>query len=149
MFENIPLTLAQDDVQPAAPDGISAPATEGGSTGATGSTEQQPLGSQDGSSPEGAPQGPGGTFMLILLGGFVFIILMSMRTNAKEKKKRQELINSLQKGSKVQTVGGIIGTVVELRDSEVILKVDENSNTRIKFKRSAIQSLVDDESTKE
>jgi preprotein translocase subunit YajC len=45
----------------------------------------------------------------------------------KEKKKRAALMASLKKHDKVQTVGGIIGTVVELTAEEVVLRVDETS----------------------
>ena len=46
---------------------------------------------------------------------------------------------SIKKYDKVMTIGGIIGTVMEIREDEVILKVDDNTNTRMKFSRSAIQ----------
>ena len=36
--------------------------------------------------------------------------------------------------------------IVELRDNEVTLKVDENANTRIKFDRNAIEMVMDDKS---
>jgi preprotein translocase subunit YajC len=45
----------------------------------------------------------------------------------------------------VQTIGGIIGTVVESRENEVVLKVDETSNTKIKFSRNAIHRVLTDE----
>ena len=45
------------------------------------------------------------------------------------------------------TAGGIIGTLVDVRDAEVVLKVDESSNTKIKFTRDAIKRVVtEDES---
>ena len=49
---------------------------------------------------------------------------------------------SLAKGSKVQTIGGILGTVVEVRDDELIVKVDENSNTRLRFAKSAVTTVL-------
>jgi len=42
----------------------------------------------------------------------------------------------------VQTVGGVIGTVVELKSDEVVLKVDDSGHTRIRFARSAIQQVL-------
>jgi len=55
------------------------------------------------------------------------------------------MLAALKKGDKVQTAGGILGTVVEVRDSEVVVKVDENANTRLRFARSAIQAVLDDQ----
>ena len=53
----------------------------------------------------------------------------------------EEMLNSLRKGDKVCTVGGMFGTIAELREDEVTIKVDEN--TRIKFTRAAIQRVVE------
>jgi preprotein translocase subunit YajC len=38
-----------------------------------------------------------------------------------------------------------LGTVVEAREDEVVLKVDETSNTKIKFTRSAIHRVLEEE----
>ena len=40
------------------------------------------------------------------------------------------------------TIGGVVGTVVEVKDAEIILKVDETSNTRITFTKSAISQVI-------
>jgi preprotein translocase subunit YajC len=45
----------------------------------------------------------------------------------------------------VQTIGGILGAVVEVRDEDVVLKVDESSNTKIRVIRDAIKSVTCDE----
>ncbi len=90
--------------------------------------------------------GMDGNMMLmiaLMLGLFFFIMMGGQR---KEKKKRAKLLAAIKKGDKVQTVGGILGTIVEMRENEVLLKVDENANTRIKFTRSSIQSLVSERS---
>lgn len=93
----------------------------------------------------GQPQGgsPFGPFWLIL---FVFLIVMivsQFMASRRERRRRDELLRGIAKHDKVQTVGGIIGTVVEFRgDDAVVLKVDENSNTRITFSRSAIQQVI-------
>ena len=48
------------------------------------------------------------------------------------------MVQSLEKNDKVRTIGGIIGTVVDIKDDEITLKVDESSNTKIKIAPSAI-----------
>jgi preprotein translocase YajC subunit len=42
----------------------------------------------------------------------------------------------------VVTIGGIVGTVVATRDDEVVLKVDESTNTKMTFVRKAIQRVL-------
>ena len=51
----------------------------------------------------------------------------------------------LKRGDRVQTIGGILGTVVETRDGEVLLKVDEGNNTKIRFSRNAIHRVLEEE----
>ena len=55
------------------------------------------------------------------------------------------MLATLAKGAKVTTVGGVLGTVVEVRDEEVVVKVDENSNTRMRFAKSAINAVTAEE----
>jgi preprotein translocase subunit YajC len=73
---------------------------------------------------------------------FYFFIFGSKR---KQEKQRRAMLSELKKGDRVQTIGGIIGTVVEARDNEVLVKVDESSNTKIRFSRSAIHRVVEEE----
>ncbi len=42
----------------------------------------------------------------------------------------------------MQTVGGVIGAIVEIKPDFVVLKVDESSNTRITFARSSVQQVL-------
>ena len=63
-----------------------------------------------------------------------------IRPQRNEQKRHQELLGSLKKNDQVQTVGGIIGTVVTVSDDYVTIKVDDN--TRLKIRRSSIQGLV-------
>ncbi len=72
---------------------------------------------------------------------FIVYFLM-IRPQGKEKKRRQEMLGMLKKNDRVITIGGIVGTVTTVRDDEVTLKVDESSNTKITFSRSAIQRVM-------
>lgn len=92
----------------------------------------------------GGAASPGITGLLLpmMLAFLVLMIFTSFRSQKKEQKRKQELINSLRKHDKVQTHAGIIGTVVEVKDDQVVLKVDENTNTRIRFAKSAIAQVI-------
>ena len=80
-----------------------------------------------------------------MLAVFVLMMIFSSRSQGKDKKRREQMIAALKKGQRVTTIGGMIGSVVEVRDDQVILKVDENANTRIRFTRSAVQGVIEDE----
>ena len=60
----------------------------------------------------------------------------------KEKRRRAEMLASLARNDKVHTVGGLIGTVTEVHDQEVVLRTDEASNTRVRIARSAITQVI-------
>jgi preprotein translocase subunit YajC len=82
--------------------------------------------------------GPMMPFILLIILMYVFMF----RSKKGQEKKRQDLINSLKKGDEVQTIGGEYGRVMETRDDRVLLKVDESSNTKIWYARSAIHRVV-------
>ena len=86
-------------------------------------------------------QGP----LFPLMVGVLILYLFVFRSKRQTDKKRSDMLASLKRGDKVQTIGGILGTVVEARDSDVLLKVDESSNTKIRFSRSAIHRVVEEE----
>jgi preprotein translocase subunit YajC len=82
------------------------------------------------------------TLMIGLI--IVFYIFMWRTSQAKERQKKDALAK-LKEGDVVQTIGGMIGTVIRADEKTVVLKVDENSNTKIKFTRSAIHRVVEDD----
>lgn len=72
---------------------------------------------------------------------FVFYFLVIAPAN-KQKKKTQEMLNSLKKGDRVVTSGGIYGTVQGVEAEVVYLKIGDN--VKVKVARSAITSVVTD-----
>ena len=81
-------------------------------------------------------------FWIPLLLVFVFLIWSSSSAQRKEKKRREQMLSTIKKHDRVQTIGGVIGSVVEIRPDEVVLKVDESSNTKMRFAKSAIQQVL-------
>jgi len=115
--------------------------------GPQGGQTAQPAQGADGQ-PTGQPGAPppggfgGGGLLLFMLLLFVGLIVMQTLAGRKEKKKRQEMLSALGKHDRVQTVGGIIATITDVRENEVILKVDENTNTKIRMARSSVQQVL-------
>ncbi|MGN6506297.1 MAG: preprotein translocase subunit YajC, partial [Tepidisphaeraceae bacterium] len=60
-------------------------------------------------------------------------------------KERKDMIAALKKGDRVQTIGGVLGSVVQVDGDEIVVKVDETTNSKIRFVRSAIQRVISDE----
>lgn len=48
--------------------------------------------------------------------------------------------NSLKRGDRVVTIGGLHGEVESIEDATVVIKVD--GNTRLKFERQAIGRVI-------
>jgi preprotein translocase subunit YajC len=63
----------------------------------------------------------------------------------KRQKEQQKMMQSLKKNDRVQTVGGIRGTIVDIRDDEIVLKVDESNNTKLRVIPAAISKLASDD----
>lgn len=105
--------------------------------------------------PAPAPAGGGGAgdmlrgplpLMIAIMAVFLYVNWNSKR---KQDKARQNLLNAMKRGDRVQTIGGVLGTIVEVRETEVVVKVDESNNTKIKFARSAISRVVSEEDKSE
>jgi preprotein translocase subunit YajC len=69
---------------------------------------------------------------------FVVMYLLLFRGPRKKQQQHKQMVQSLKKNDRVRTIGGIIGTVVDVKGDEITLKVDESNNTKIKVASSAI-----------
>jgi len=90
------------------------------------------------------PQGGnGGGSMVSTVVMFSLIILifyfMILRPQQKKQKERQALLESVQKGDKVVTIGGVHGTVVGMEEKTVLVQIADN--VKVKYEKSAIQSI--------
>jgi preprotein translocase subunit YajC len=92
----------------------------------------------------GAQQGEGGGNPLIGLLPFILIIgifyFLIIRPQNKKRKETEGMLKSLKKGDKVMTIGGIYGTVQSVKDTTVIVKIDDN--VKVEFSRSAVSNIV-------
>ena len=77
------------------------------------------------------------TFGVIIL-IFYFLII---RPQKKRDKEAKDMLASMKKGDKIVTIGGIRGTVAVVKESTVIVKVDDNA--RIEFSKNAISQILD------
>jgi preprotein translocase subunit YajC len=74
---------------------------------------------------------------ILIIAVFYFLIL---RPQQKRQKERQKLLESVKKGDKIITSGGIHGTVEGIEDTTVLVKIADN--TKIKVERNAVTTIV-------
>ena len=84
-------------------------------------------------------QGGGWTMWVMLLLIFVVMWFFMIRPQRKQQKELQNFRDSLKKGDKVVTIGGIYGTVCEIKEGSVLIEVDNNVKIRV-----SKQALVKD-----
>ncbi|MCD6394048.1 MAG: preprotein translocase subunit YajC [Planctomycetes bacterium] len=75
---------------------------------------------------------------------FVVMYLFLFRGPKKKQAEHKKMLSSLQKNDRVRTIGGILGTVIDIKDDEVTLKVDESNNTKIKVTTGSIGAVLSD-----
>lgn len=72
--------------------------------------------------------------MLILI--FVVMWFFMIRPQRKQQKELEKFRNSLKRGDKVVTIGGIYGVVDEIKERQVIIKVD--GDTKLKVDKNSL-----------
>ena len=89
--------------------------------------------------PAAEPQGPPGWYLPVMMGSvFAIFYFLMIRPQQKQEKERRALLDSLKKKDRVFTSGGMYGTVADLRDDEITLRVCENPDVKVRVKRSSI-----------
>ena len=98
------------------------------------------------SAPAGAgqPQGAGGgAIWIMIIAMLVIMWLFMIRPQRKQQKELEKFRNSLKRGDKVVTAGGIYGTVDEIKDRTVLIKVDGEVKLRVD-KNSLVRDFTQD-----
>lgn len=76
---------------------------------------------------------------------FFIMWLLVIRPQRKEQKRREEMLKNMKKGDRVVTSSGILGKVTKIKEDRIEVKVDESTDSKITFLRSAIVSVVEKE----
>ena len=92
--------------------------------------------------PEGAEGGPASliTSFLPFIAVILIFYFLIIRPQNKKRKETEKMLGGLKKGDKIVTIGGIYGTIQAVRETTVVVKVDDN--VRLEFTRSAISSII-------
>jgi preprotein translocase subunit YajC len=70
---------------------------------------------------------------------FIVFYFLLIRPQKKTQQEHAKMLENLQKNDEVVTAGGMHGTIVNIQDDVVTLRVDEN--TRIKIQKSSVSRL--------
>ncbi len=86
----------------------------------------------------GGAQGGGSGLTMLLMLALIFVVmwLFMIRPQQKRQKELNSFRDSLRKGDKVVTVGGIYGTVIEVNENKVMLEIDKD--VRIKVDKASL-----------
>ncbi len=104
------------------------------------------MGAQGGAAGQAAGSGFSGLFMMVIIFGiFYFILIRPQQKKAKEHKK---MVEELKKGDKIITSGGIYGMVEGAGANTLTVKIAEG--TKVKIARSSVATvLTEEEANKE
>ena len=89
------------------------------------------------------PAGGGASFWIMILLLFGVMWLFMIRPQRKQQKELEKFRNELKKGDKVVTAGGIYGTVADIQDRSVLIKVDGEVKLRVD-KNSIVRDYTSD-----
>jgi preprotein translocase subunit YajC len=81
-------------------------------------------------------------FFIIVM---IIVVFMMFRGPRKKQAEHHKMVQSLKKNDRVRTIGGIYGTVVDVREDEIVLKIDESNNTKMRISPNAIGTKLSDE----
>ncbi len=88
----------------------------------------------------GQQQSPFGMFgMMAII--FAIMYFVMIRPQKRREKERKEMISNLKSGCRVMLTSGIIGEVVNVKESTLIVRIAEN--TKIEVVRTAISQLLE------
>jgi preprotein translocase subunit YajC len=74
--------------------------------------------------------------MVAMLGIFYFMLI---RPENKRKKEAEQMRSSVRKGDKITTIGGIVGTVVDVKENNIVMETSADQ-VRIELAKWAISS---------
>ena len=93
-----------------------------------------------------AAQAPAGIKgLLVSFGPFILIIVVMyfllFRSQRKKTQERKKMLDSMRAGDKVVTAGGLIGTIVSVKEKIVVLRIAES--TQVEVNRGSVSVVLD------
>jgi preprotein translocase subunit YajC len=91
-----------------------------------------------------AEQAAGGNFSFLIMMLLIFVVMwfFMIRPQQKKQKELAQFRDSLKKGDKIVTIGGIYGVVAEVKEQYVLVEVDNNVKLRVD-KNAIVKDITD------
>jgi preprotein translocase subunit YajC len=92
-----------------------------------------------------SPLGSLGGMLPMLLFMFIIIYFLMIRPEQRKQKERQKLLSAIKKGDRVMTASGMFGTIGNVKDTTVMVKIAEN--TIVEFSKGSISTVLNNDGT--
>lgn len=76
--------------------------------------------------------------MILIFVAFWFLLIAPQR---KKQKQHAKMLQALEKGAKVKTIGGVFGTITGVKDDRFVLRISEN--VKIEVAKEAVASKIE------
>ena len=93
----------------------------------------------------GKQSSPGSMLSMLLPFILMFVVMyfLILRPQKKKERARKALLSRIKKNDKVVTTGGVHGTITSVRENEIILRIDDAKDIKIKVDRSAVAAVLE------
>ena len=88
---------------------------------------------------DAAATGSMGSTIIMMVAMLAIFYFMLIRPENKRKKEAEQMRSSVRKGDKITTIGGIVGTVVDVKENNIVIETSADQ-VRIEFAKWAISS---------
>ena len=95
---------------------------------------------------EAAPQQQGGGIMGLMIPLLIVIVVMtfiSSRSQKKQREKQQKMFDAIVKGTKIRTIGGFTGKVVEVGGETIMVELADKMPP-VDLVKSAVAAVIDE-----
>lgn len=83
------------------------------------------------------------TMLLPFILMFVVMYFLILRPQKTKEKNRKAMLSRIRKNDRVVTAGGIHGIIISVREHELILRVDDAKDVKVKLDRNSIVSVLE------
>ena len=77
--------------------------------------------------------------LIMLVAMFAIMYFMMIRPENKRKKEAEQMRASIRKGDSITTIGGIIGTVVDVKENNIVIETSADQ-VRLELAKWAVSS---------
>ena len=81
-------------------------------------------------------------FLPLLIIMFAIMYFLIIRPQKQKEKKRLAMISNVRKQDKIVTSGGVHGVIVTVKENEVVIRVDDAKDIKLRIDKSAITSVT-------